>query len=273
VRVNENELLEKFGIEVVPFESSDVFKVIDDTLKNNAKEIDEKIASWKTKLDLSQMPDEIAGKTAAAVIGIRKLAEANGCTVAAGECWKMLRSQFGISSCFIWGALTDEGLPVTCETDILGAIGTAMLYGAARGETAPFFADITVRHPTNDNGELLWHCGPFPASLAKPGTVPAVVDEKGQWEIKGGNITLLRMGCINGRYTVFADECKSIDGPKTNGNYLWVEVGDWPKWERKFVKGPYIHHITGAHGKYRRVIHEALQYIGDMHPDCADGSY
>ena len=270
VKCNESELLEKFGIEVVPFESSVIRGAINDVLTNDTAAIDAKIKTWKEKLDFSSMPDDTARKTAASVIGIKKLAETHGCTALAGECWQMLASDFGIASCFVWGALTDEGLPITCETDILGAIGSAMLLGAARGETSPFFADLTVRHPTNDNAELLWHCGPFPASLSKEGSSPSVIGGKGQWEIKGGDITLVRMGCQNGRYTMFADECRGTDGPKTNGNYVWIETDDWPKWERKFVKGPYIHHITGAHGKFRKIIHEALQYVGDIHPDSAD---
>ena len=61
-----------------------------------------------------------------------------------------------------------------------------------------------------------------------------------------------------------------IDGPKTNGNYIWVETKDWPKWERKLVTGPYIHHVTGAHGRYQKILFEALKYMGDITPDPAD---
>jgi L-fucose isomerase-like protein len=183
----------------------------------------------------------------------------------------MLRSAFGISSCFLWGALTEDGLGVTCETDVLGAVGTSMLMGALRGDTRPFFADITVRHPTNDNAELLWHCGPFPASLAKAReSKPQVIGEKGQWEIRGGDVTIVRMGAMRGKYTMFADEARGTDGPKTNGTYLWIETDNWPKWERKFVTGPYIHHVTGAHGKFKEIIREALKYTGDIAPDGAD---
>ncbi|MDR3360881.1 MAG: hypothetical protein LBO20_09635, partial [Bifidobacteriaceae bacterium] len=93
--------------------------------------------------------------------------------------------------------------------DILGALGCGMMAGAARGDAVPFFADITVRHPTNDNAELLWHCGPFPPSLAR-GARPEVVGCKGQFEIKGGDITLLRMGSLKGKYTMFADEARGV---------------------------------------------------------------
>ena len=270
VKVNENEILERFGIEVVPFESSEVISAIQAVLDDQGDLIDETIAEWKQTIDLSTESDETVRKMAASVIGIRQLAEKNGCRAIAGECWKMLRAAFGVSACFIWGMLTNEKLPVTCETDIMGAIGSCMLLGATRGETPPFFADITVRHPEDENAELLWHCGPFPPSLAKPGTTPAVIGCKGQFEIKGGDLTLVRMGWAKGRYTMFADEVVGTDGPKTNGTYIWVKTNDWPAWEEKFVTGPYIHHVSGAHGKYRSIIHEALKYVGDIHPDFVE---
>jgi L-fucose isomerase-like protein len=267
VRYNELELHEKFGVEVVPLESTVILSQIKNVLKNKPKLIDEKINMWKKSLNFSHMPEDQTRKIAAAVIGILDLVKENGCNAAAGECWSMLHNEFGIFPCFAWGAISNEGVPVTCETDVLGALGASMMAGAVRGDTIPFFADITVRHPTNDNAELLWHCGPFPYSLAKPESNPAVIDCKGQFEIKGGDVTLLRWGCTNGRYSVFADECKSTEGPKTNGTYLWIEVDDWPKWERKFVTGPYIHHVTGALGRYASVIRESLKYIGDIFPD------
>ena len=271
VKCNESELLEKFGVEVIPINESEITSTIAKILESEKDAVADKVKSWHEKLDLSALDDATQMKLAASAIGITRLGEGYGCRVLAGECWRMLRSAFGISSCFLWGALTDDGIPVACETDVLGAIGTGMIMGATRNDTRPFFADITIRHPTNDNAELFWHCGPFPVSLAKTANPkPQVLDCKGQWEIRGGDITIIRMGALHGKYTMFADEGVGTDGPKTNGNYVWIETDNWPKWERKFVTGPYIHHVTGAHGKYQSVIFEALKYVGDIAPDCAD---
>lgn len=271
VKYNESELLEKFGVEVVPIETTELQNEIKRVEELHQGDIKDKLALWEKHVDLSLTPAETQQKLAAVAIGVKNLAEANGCRAAAGECWKMLQNLYGINACFVWGALTAENFPVTCETDVLGALGTGMMLGATRGQVTPFFADITVRHPTNDNGELLWHCGPFPYTLAKKGeALPQVLDCRGQWEIEGGDVTLLRIGAQNGKYTLFADQAAGTQGPKTNGTYLWIETNDWPKWERKFVKGPYIHHVTGAHGRYQAVLHEALQYIGDIAPDWVE---
>ena len=270
VKYSESELLEKFGIEVVPIFETEITGTIKKILDKETDAVRQKINKWNETIDLSLVDEATQESLAASAIGLMRLAESYDCTVLAGECWRMLRVAFGISSCFLWGALTDDGIPVTCETDVLGAIGTGMAMGAARDETRPFFADITIRHPTNDNAELLWHCGPFPASLAKEAAPkPQVFDCKGQWEIRGGDITIVRMGALNGRYTMFADEVRGTDGPATNGTYVWIETDNWPKWEHKFVTGPYIHHVTGVHGKFKNVIAEALKYIGGIEPDEA----
>lgn len=63
------------------------------------------------------------------------------------------------------GELIDEGIPVSCETDINAAVTSVMMQAVTLGDSASFFADLTIRHPENDNRELLWHCGPFPYSL------------------------------------------------------------------------------------------------------------
>ena len=132
VRCNENELLEKFGIEVTPIESSEIISAIGNTLQNRASDIRDTIVGWTQKADLSALGNDSLKKMAAAVLAIREIAEQNGCNVMAGECWKMLQQAYGISACFVWGALTDMGLPVTCETDVLGAIGSGVMFGATR---------------------------------------------------------------------------------------------------------------------------------------------
>ena len=69
--------------------------------------------------------------------------------------------------CAVNALLNDEGIPVVCETDIHGAITSLMVEAAGMGESRSFFADWTIRHPDNPNGELLQHCGPWPISIAK----------------------------------------------------------------------------------------------------------
>ena len=45
--------------------------------------------------------------------------------------------------------------------DIHAAITSVMAMAAAGYSRPAFTADLTLRHPENENAELLWHCGPF----------------------------------------------------------------------------------------------------------------
>lgn len=82
------------------------------------------------------------------------------------------------------------------------------------------------------------------------------------WEIRHGEVTVCRFDGDHGDYRLMMGEGKGVDGPQTTGTYLWFEVDDWPKWEKHLVEGPYIHHVTGIHGRYAHILYEACKYLG-----------
>jgi L-fucose isomerase-like protein len=151
---------------------------------------------------------------------------------------------------------------VACEADVHGAISSVLAQAANFGEAPTFFADLTIRHPENDNAELLWHCGPFPHSLrreAAPGAMGAT--GTGEWELKRGPVTILRFDGVHGDYALMAGEGKTVDGPKTGGTYAWFEVADWPAWERKLVEGPFIHHVSCLYGHVAQAVLDACRFM------------
>ena len=141
-------------------------------------------------------------------------------------------------------------------------------------ERRGMFADWTVRHPDNENGELLQHCGPWPISVAreKPTIcVPVAFDHNGavSAEAEHGPMTLVRFDGDNGEYSILLGHAKGIDGPYTKGTYVWVEVENLKRLEAKIVEGPYIHHCVAIHGDVVPVIYEACKYLG-VTPDLYD---
>jgi len=270
VKVNESELLEKFGIEVVVLESTYITECMDSILKNRGNDIKNLIGEWNAGYNLGGLNQGKVEYMAALELAILTLADTYGCSVVSGECWHLFKERYGIRTCFVFGDLTGKGLPVSCENDIHGSVTSAILLGATRMKTPTFLADLTIRHPDNENAELLWHCGPFPGCLAKTAKPAVMGDGLGWWELKGGDITLARFDAEKGSYNLFAGEGRGIDGPATDGNFVWFEANDWIKWEKKLIYGPYIHHIIGAHGKYKNVLFEACKYFGGVTPDTAD---
>ena len=269
VKYNESELLEKFGIEIIPVEDTEMIAEIKKFLKEKPDQVQALVDEWKNDYDIERTSDEQLTNMAAMALGIESLADKYGCSSVAGECWSMMRANFGVRTCFVWGYLTGKGLPVACETDVLGAVTTNMLLGAARKENDVFLADITIRHPENDNAELFWHCGPFPKSLIRKGVKPAINGCAGSYELDHVDYTLARFDQAKGNYSLFVGEGKGVDGPATDGNYVWIEVADWVAWEKQLMYGPYIHHCGGTPGKLKDVLIEACKYIPGLTPDPA----
>ena len=116
--------------------------------------------------------------------------------------------------------------------------------------------------------ELLWHCGPFPYSLKDSSSVARLVQGQERFELKKGPITVCRFDDVDGKYYLFGGEGKGVDGPETNGTYVWFETNNWKMWEEKLMFGPYIHHVGGIYGNYKKVLREAARYLGMIFDDA-----
>ena len=205
---------------------------------------------------------------------MKNLAAKYSCNAIAIQCWNALQGEIGIMPCAANSLLNEEGIPVVCETDIHGAITALLVEAAGRNDKRSFFADWTVRHPDNENGELLQHCGPWPISVAqeKP-TIgyPLAFSHPGAVEAQAklGEMTLARFDGDNGEYSLLLGNAKGVKGPYTKGTYVWVEVQNLKRLEAKIVEGPYIHHCVGIHENVVPVLYEACKYIG-IAPDLYD---
>lgn len=277
---NEGELLEKFGIQVFPVTMSDLVLKVEEIKKNtDSPEFKETYDSAVSLIDFSKLTDEEKVNIVAIKLAMKSLCLDNGCKAVAIQCWTVLQDMLHVMPCLANGLLTEEGIPTVCETDIHGAISSIILQEASRRKTPIFFADLTIRHPENDNAELLWHCGNFPPSIIRKDQ-KAYVDYNfimeshcpgvGVWEIEHGDVTICRFDGDHGNYQLLIGEGKGVDGPSTKGTYIWFEVKDWPRFEEKIVTGPYVHHCAGVHGKYATVLYEVCKYIPGLSADPAE---
>ena len=275
VMVNEGELLERWGVRVVPTTLVDVEMAVRVYLQKEPAALREAVADLKSRVTFVGMDEGQVKKVAALRLALWDWAQEAKLDAIAIQCWSALQRSLGVSACFVDGELSAMGIPAACETDIHGALTSLMLQAAAQYTTPTFFADWTIRHPENDNAELLWHCGPFPSVLAKTAK-PAVGGHQtmggeppaaGHFEIKGGGITLARFDGDRGDYSLLIGEGKGTTGPATWGTYLWVEFRNWPKWEERVIYGPYIHHVVGIHGRFAPILYEACKYLPGVTPD------
>ena len=269
VIVNESELLERFGIQTIPLDLSALVRSAKKLLADPHGAWKEEAERFRDIADFAACADGTVERLAALKLAIDAWREAEGVAAASIQCWDSLQEEMGICSCFVNAVLAGEGFPLACEADIHGAISSLLLQSATLTPQPTFLADLTIRHPENDNAELLWHCGPFPPEMAAgprrvdrhfvlPSHAPGVC----AWKLRDGEVSLIRFDGIGGEYSLFCGEGRIIDGPFNQGTYGYVEVEDWPLWEEKLVRGPYIHHIAGAYGRYATVFAEACRYLG-----------
>ncbi|WP_067840519.1 L-fucose/L-arabinose isomerase family protein [Amphibacillus sediminis] len=274
IMCNEGELLEKFNIQLSPVPLGELYKEIDRVQAEEEQKVQEVIDFCRSHTHV-EISDQALAKIAALKVAIKHLGEKYQCTAGVIQCWTDFQDELGITPYAVEAMLQDEGFPVLCETDVHGAITTLMVDAATRNEYKSMFADYTVRHPDNENGELLQHLGVFPLSTAeeKPTLIPThfVFDYPGSvgMEAKKGEMTLCRFDGDNGEYSLLLGNAKGIEGPYNQGSYVWIEVENLNRLESKLVYGPYIHHCSAIHGNVVPILYEACKYLG-IQPDFYD---
>jgi L-fucose isomerase-like protein len=278
VKCNELQLLERFGIEIVPVTLIEIQNLYNDIIKNHRNELAGRVAYYKQNFSIA-VDEEFLYRTAAMYNAIHKWAVDLEVDGIASSCWGPFRQLADIASCFTFSELTENKIPTVCETDIHGAVTSVMAQAATRWQKASFLADITVRHPANDNAELFWHCGVFPRSTSDPEAKPAIAknfDEDrptvGNFRISDGQVTISRFDCSGDKYQLLTATGKVVDGPATTGTYGWIEFKDWPLIEHKVAAGPYIHHCVGIYADISPVLYEACRYIPGLAADPVDPS-
>ncbi len=269
---NEGELLERFGIQLSPIPLPELTAQVR-LAREEGIETRRVMEYCRQAMEVKVTETELE-TIAALKVAVRRLAEKYGCNAGAIQCWNALQDELGVMPCAANSLLNEEGFPVVCETDIHGAVTALMVEAAAMDGTRSFFADWTVRHPDNENGELLQHCGPWPVSVAECRPVigyPLAFDYPGAMEAPArcGKLTIARFDGDNGAYSLLLGNAKGIEGPYTKGTYLWIEVENLKRLEHKLVCGPYIHHCVGIHKDVVPILYEACRYLG-IKPDFYD---
>lgn len=272
VMTNEAALMNRFGIQTVAISPVVLQRTMNQIMEAKTADYVAQVEEFKGRFDCSAAGDG-AEKVVALKLAILQHMESNNCQVGAIECWPTC-SMLGMPACATISELTNMGVPVACETDINGAITMAILRACMLGKEPCFLADLTIRHPENDNAELLWHCGPFAYNLRSETSSPALKDGQVHFEMKQGDLTVCRFDDAEDGYYLFVGEAKTTTGPETTGTYVWMETENWKAWEERLMYGPYIHHLGGVYGKYGAVLKEVSRYL-QLHydgPECAGPS-
>jgi L-fucose isomerase-like protein len=269
--INESELLERFGIEILPLDMISVVKAVKARAAHGRKAYLEEIDDFGKKgvkfegfIDMNPVINVLAFRDE-----MLYLADEHGLNGFAVESFMSICEELGAMVEFSLAELSERGIPAATETDIHGAISSILLQRASLDRSITFLADLTIRHPERDDAVLLWHCG-FPLGLRDPlqpatiGThwiLPGIQPGSTHWKMKDGPLTICRFDGDRGQYSLISGEGETCEGPTTQNVYCWLQVDDWPRWERHFIEGPFIHHVAASYGNHSRILREACRYI------------
>ncbi|MCL2188575.1 MAG: fucose isomerase [Defluviitaleaceae bacterium] len=213
--------------------------------------------------------------------------------VFANKCWPAFQTQFGMVPCYVNSRLTARGIPVSCETDIYGALSEYILYLVT--ETAPTLLDInnTVPQDMYDANKaklagykpndlfMGFHCGNTPIQHLKedaemkhqlimkralePDGEPDITRGTLEGTIKAADITLFRLqstaDCVLRSY-IAQGETLDIDH-KSFGGIGIIGVNEMARFYRHvLVAKRYPHHAGLGFGHVGKALYSAMKFLG-----------
>jgi len=265
--VNESELLERFQVEVLPIDLVQFIRHAKDRAVANAAAYANEVACLRGEMDFVDLDDATIARILAVRDQMLAVVADNGLDGLAVQDFDSLVEEIG-AYCFFANSMVADTVPVSIESDIHGAISNILLHRAAYGDPV-FLADVTIRHPEDEHGVLLWHAG-APLSMKVPDArvevghhwiLPSPLSGMPHFPLRGGPLTVARFDGDHGNYQLAIGEGESMDGPYTRNNYVWMKVDNWPRWERLLMEGPFIHHTAMAYGHLGDVLREACKYL------------
>jgi L-fucose isomerase-like protein len=279
--VSESDLLQRFGIEIRPVEMAMFLRDLRARVEKNRSTYEQEMRHLETWIDTSICKDRDALLHNLALRdGVMELVQKYDLDAVCLQTFSAVQELTGASLCLGVALLNDLGVVVGCESDIHGTISSVLAEAATEDNGRSFLADITTRHPTDDNAILLWHFE-APLSLRHP---HAQVKLGEPWILKGlpsgllhfrlkdGPLTLVRFDGDSRGYRLAVGQGHTVEGPYTQEYYAWMQVDRWSTWERRLIYGPYMHHYSFVYGHVAEVLEEASRFVPGLTVDRLDGA-
>lgn len=210
----------------------------------------------------------------------------------ANKCWPAFQTQFGFVPCYVNSRLASQGIPVSCEVDIYGALSEYIITCATDMPATLLDINNTVPRDMYESNSALFdgyklsdlfmgfHCGNTPKChinnaamkyqrimhrLLEPDKEPNITRGTLEGTIRPGDITLFRLqstaDCILRSY-VAEGEVIDVD-PKSFGGIGVFAVKEMARFYRHVLIGQrYPHHAGVAFKHAGKVLFSAMKMMG-----------
>lgn len=206
----------------------------------------------------------------------------------AGKCWPAFQTQFGFVPCYVNSRLTVQGIPVSCEVDIYGAVSEYI--GTVVSQDAVTLLDINNTVPkdmyeTEIKGKydytlkdtfMGFHCGNTASGklsscemkyqMIMARTLPEEVTQGTlEGDILPGDITFYRLqSTADNKLRAYIAQGEVL--PVATRSFGSIGIFAIPEMGRFYrhvlIEGNYPHHGAVAFGHYGKTLYEVFRYIG-----------
>ena len=212
----------------------------------------------------------------------------------AGKCWPAFQTQFGFVPCYVNSRLAAQGIPVSCEVDIYGALSEFI--GTVVSQDAVTLLDINNSVPADMYNEEIkdnydytqkdtfmgFHCGNTPACkmcdsravkyqliqhrlLEPAGSEPDFTRGTLEGDIAASDITFYRLQCNSeGELVSYVAEGEVL--PVATRSFGSIGIFAIPEMGRFYrhvlIEGRYPHHGAVAFGHFGKAITNVFNYLG-----------
>ncbi len=208
--------------------------------------------------------------------------------VIAGKCWPAFQTEFGFVPCYVNGRLASQGIPVSCETDIYGAL-TQYIIGCVTDEpsllldinnTVPADMAKTIKGYKNSDLFMGFHCGNGSTCLVKkptmkyqrimhsllePDSEPNISRGTLEGDIKSGKVTVFRVqSSADCKLKSYIAEGEVLDTPTQSfGTIGIIAIDEMARFYRHvLIEKNYPHHAGIAQGHVARLLFEVVKFMG-----------
>jgi len=132
---NEGELMQKFGLKIVPINMAIVQERFYKTQLEKQEEIAKYVQVFKDNYQMDDLTPQYLNRMACLLVTYIGLFEEFKLDVISAECWTATPAMFdGLAPCAVYGILNDLGYIISCESDMHAAMTQVLLKSLTFGE-------------------------------------------------------------------------------------------------------------------------------------------
>ena len=274
VRYSEK-LLQKIGVQVIPVDMAEIiFAALSQEENEEVREVAGRIRAYGTLED--GVADENVIKQAKLYVTIKKWMKENDCQAGSLQCWDAVQKNYGCATCLTMSMLGEEGIPMSCEGDVMGAVTMYAMYLASLSPSG--YLDWNNSFGEDRNMCIGIHCSNFPKSFINADFTIGSLDILGNslgkencfgaWNgvIAPGRMTYGKISTDDGKGVVkmYVGEGEFVEEAiDTLGGVAIIRAPGLQSMMHYICANGYEHHVAMNRGWNADVLEEALgKYLG-----------